>query len=432
MSSGPHGGASWCRAGSAGAAAVAALCLVAPTTDSAAIVSTATLPLGDADLVEVRTVQTLAAGVTLTRIRRGTAPAEPDQIPTTSRGPWRVNVLTIDRAAARGHLRVTHGADLSRTEPTTQMVRLSGALAGVNGSFFSIGTRYPGDPVGLGVYGGHLLSEPASAAVAPFEADLLLDARSNRLSFRQHTWSGTVTNRATRRVQRLESVNHRAVVPSGCRRLVDPTRCTREGDVSLFTRAFGVRTPPGRGVEVVLDSSGCVVRAARSRGTVLVRRQWSVQATGRDTRSLLGVSTGGCLSRSLRLFTRSGQRVQLGSWSFGVNGRHRLAVGGRVVVPTGPGPFYDRNPRTLVGTTGTGQVVIVTVDGRRPTSVGTTMAETAAVVGSLGLREAVNLDGGGSTTMAVGGELVNQPSGTAERPVADALVYVDEAFVSSR
>ena len=72
------------------------------------------------------------------------------------------------------------------------------------------------------------------------------------------------------------------------------------------------------------------------------------------------------------------------------------------------------------------------MDGRRPTSVGTTMAETAAVAASLGLREAVNLDGGGSTTMAVGGELVNQPSGTAERPVADALVYVDEPFDPSR
>jgi hypothetical protein len=298
----------------------------------------------------------------------------------------------------------------------------------VNASFFSIGTRYPGDPVGLGVYGGHVLSEPAPAVVAPNEDDLFLDARTNRLSFRRHTWSGTVTNRATRRVQRLEFVNHNVVVPRGCRRLVNPTSCTRAGDVSLFTKAFGGRTPPGRGVEVVLNRSGCVVRTARTRGTVLVRRQWSVQATGRDTRSLLRLRTGGCLSRSVRLVTGNGQRVRLGRWSFGVNGRHRLAVNGRVVVPTGPGPFYDRNPRTVVGTVGTGQVVIVTVDGRRPTSVGTTMAETAAVVGSLGLRQAVNLDGGGSTTMSVGGELVNQPSGTAERPVADALVYVDEPF----
>lgn len=100
----------------------------------------------------------------------------------------------------------------------------------------------------------------------------------------------------------------------------------------------------------------------------------------------------------------------------------------RAVVPTGAGAFYDRNPRTVVGTTGTGRILVVTVDGRQPTSVGTTIAETAAVVSSLGLREAVNLDGGGSTTMSVRGELVNQLSSTPERPVADALVYVDEPF----
>jgi len=428
MMSAPHSGRFRCRAVLLAGTALAGLSTVAPTVEQAAGAGTVPLPLGVPDLVEVRTVETLATGVTLTRIRRGTTPAEPDQIPTTRRGPWLVNVLTIDRASARGHLRVTHGADLSRTEPTTQLVGLSGAVAGVNGSFFGVDPRYPGDPVGLGVYGGHLLSEPAPAAVAPNESDLLLDARTNRLSFGRHTWSGTVTNRASRRVQHLEFVNHNIVVPLGCRKLVDPTMCTRDGDVSLFTRAFGARTPPGRGVEMVLNRSGCVVRLARTRGTTLVRRQWSLQATGRDTRSLLAVGASGCLSRSLRLFTSNRQRVRLGSWSFGVNGRHRLAVNGRVVVPTGSGSFYDRNPRTVVGTIGTRQVVIITIDGRQPSSVGTTMSETAAVVGSLGLRQAVNLDGGGSTTMSVRGELVNQPSGNAERPVADALVYLDEPF----
>src|SRR4051794_35486659 len=388
----------------------------------------ASLPLGDADLAETRTVEPLAPGVTLTRIQRGTTPAEPDEIATTRRGPWRINMLTIDRAAARGHLRVTHGPDLSRTEPTTKLVRLSGALAGVNASFFSIDSAYPGAPVGLGMYGGRLLSEPASSLVSPNESDVLVDARTNKLSFGTYTWSGTVTNRRTGRVQRLEFLNHPPMVPRGCRTLVDQTQCIRAGDVSLFTHAFGARTPAGRGVEVVLAGNGCVVRTARHRGTRLTGRQTSVQATGRDTNSLLRVPIGGCLSRTVRLFAADGHRISLDRWVFGVSGRHRLATDYRVTVPTGPGPFYARNPRTVVGTTGTGQVVILTIDGRQVTSVGTTMEETAAVVRALGLRDAVNLDGGGSTAMSVRGALVNQPSGTTERPVGDALVYVDAPF----
>jgi hypothetical protein len=61
----------------------------------------------------MRTVQTLAAGVTLTRIVRGTDPVPSDQINTTTRGPWTVNVLTIDPRRARGHLQSTFGPDLA-------------------------------------------------------------------------------------------------------------------------------------------------------------------------------------------------------------------------------------------------------------------------------------------------------------------------------
>jgi Phosphodiester glycosidase len=413
---------------SAVAFVVTGLAAVVPGSANPARAGSPSLPLGDPDLVETRTVETLAPGVTLTRIERGTTPAEPDQILTTSRGPWRVNVLTIERATARGHLRTTYGPDLSRTNPVTEMVGLSKALAGVNASFFAVGAQFPGDPVGLGVYGGRMLSNPATTTIAPNEADLLIDARTNRVSYGPHTWSGTLTNRRTGRVQRLEFVNHPPVVPVGCRSMADQTRCTRAGDVSLFTPAFGASTPSGPGVEVVLDGSGCVVRTTRARGTALAAGQTSVQATGQDTSSLLRVRTGGCLARSVRLFGSGGQRISLDRWVFGVSGRYRLAAGGRITVPTGPGPFYDRNPRTIVGTTGTGQILIVTVDGRQPASVGTTMEETAALVGSLGLRDAVNLDGGSSTTMSVRGALVNRPSGDTEHPVGDALVYVDTPF----
>ena len=46
---------------------------------------------------------------------------------------------------------------------------------------------------------------------------------------------------------------------------------------------------------------------------------------------------------------------------------------------------------------------------------------------ALGAVDALNLDGGGSTTMAVNGALVNHPAG-AERPVGDALVYIDSKY----
>jgi hypothetical protein len=73
--------------------------------------------------------------------------------------------------------------------------------------------------------------------------------------------------------------------------------------------------------------------------------------------------------------------------------------------------------------TGEGVLLLVTVDGRQKTlSRGATLAELAALLLRLGARDAVNLDGGGSTALAVRDALVNAPSEGKERPVANALL----------
>ncbi|HYJ68595.1 MAG TPA: phosphodiester glycosidase family protein [Nocardioidaceae bacterium] len=383
-----------------------------------------TLPLGDADLKETRTTRALSEGVTLTRIVRGTEPAPPDQINTTTRGPWVVNVLTIDPSVADGHLQATYGPDLGQVEPTTALVEMSSALAGVNASFFTFTASkpFPGDPVGLGVFDGNLLSEPDADGN---EVDFVVDSRSDRVVMGHLDWSGVVRSRQTEAELPLEFINHPPVVPAGCAELEDQTQCTLPGDVVRFTPEFGISTPPGRGVEVVLDRLGCVVRTSTTRGTSLTARQTSLQATGRDSAALLAVAGQGCVTQALRLVDGDGDQVAVRPTLFGVNGRYRLTAGGEIVVPDGSGSFFDRNPRTIAGTTRDGKIMLATIDGRRTTSVGTTMDETAAVAHALGMYDAVNLDGGGSTTMAVDGELVNQPSGSVERAVGDALIYVE-------
>ena len=83
-----------------------------------------------------------------------------------------------------------------------------------------------------------------------------------------------------------------------------------------------------------------------------------------------------------------------------------------------------RHPRTALGVRKDGSIVLVTVDGRQPLiSVGMTIPELSVLMAEWGCREAINLDGGGSTTMVAGGKIVNHPSDAAgERPVSDALL----------
>lgn len=404
-------------------AAIAGLSL-APAGASAA--GSLTLPLGDQDLLETRSAQTLTDGVTLTHITRGTDPAPADQINTTTRGPWLINVLTIDPKKAKGYVKATYGPDLAKTEKTSALVAGAGALAGVNASFFTFtaSQQYPGEPVGLGIYDGKLLSEPLTD---PAETNFVIDAKTSKALIGHVSWTGTVRNKKTEAELPLEFVNHPPVVPAACATLTAQTDCTVPGDISLFTPEFSAATPAGAGIEVVLDKKGCVVRTATTRGTALATGQTSIQATGQDTITLFQTLAGGCVDTKLALKDETGKKLALKPSLYGVTGRGLLVRDGKVVEqPTG-GSFNDRNPRTLAGTTKDGKLIFVTIDGRQGVSVGTTMAESAALAKSLGLYNAMNNDGGGSTAMVANGAVVNHLAG-AERAVGDALVYVDSKY----
>lgn len=83
-----------------------------------------------------------------------------------------------------------------------------------------------------------------------------------------------------------------------------------------------------------------------------------------------------------------------------------------------------RHPRTAVGFTRDGRtLLLVTVDGRSATSVGMTLVELAGLMKELGAWQALNFDGGGSTTMVIRGQVVNVPTDrTGEREVGSGLV----------
>ncbi|NOY77186.1 MAG: phosphodiester glycosidase family protein [Calditrichaeota bacterium] len=88
-----------------------------------------------------------------------------------------------------------------------------------------------------------------------------------------------------------------------------------------------------------------------------------------------------------------------------------------------------RHPRTAVGISRDGKTLFwMVVDGRQPGySLGMTLRELADFLKSLGAYNAVNLDGGGSSTMVVRGHVVNHPSDAAgERPVSNAWMLFRE------
>jgi exopolysaccharide biosynthesis protein len=86
-----------------------------------------------------------------------------------------------------------------------------------------------------------------------------------------------------------------------------------------------------------------------------------------------------------------------------------------------------RNPRTAIGWNES-EFFMVVVDGRKADlSVGMTFPELASLMIRLGSTEAMNLDGGGSTTMWLNGKVINHPSEKGVlRHVANTLVLVQK------
>lgn len=128
------------------------------------------------------------------------------------------------------------------------------------------------------------------------------------------------------------------------------------------------------------------------------------------------------------------------------------AVGGRPILvrdstidaavdTVGQAGFRERNPRTAAGIARAGRwLLVVAVDGREYQNAGMTLRELGELMLALGARDAINLDGGGSTTFVYadpdsGGRLRigNHPSDKGgERTVGDALAIVHACSQSGR
>jgi exopolysaccharide biosynthesis protein len=125
---------------------------------------------------------------------------------------------------------------------------------------------------------------------------------------------------------------------------------------------------------------------------------------------------------------KKGRKVVVRAW---LKGKPKMAISGdRPLIDDGVIKAVDNrvmHPRTAVGIDrDSGQILLLVVDGRSSVSRGYTMVELANLMIDLGADEALNLDGGGSSTMigrdATGvNQVLNTPSDGYQRWVANGL-----------
>jgi exopolysaccharide biosynthesis protein len=363
----------------------------------------------------------------------------------TSRGPWELEVLTIDPKQFRGQLTSGFGPNLQDRETTSQLAAGAGALAATNGGYFVLDPKAgaPGDPAGTAVSNGLILSEPVGD-----RPSLVIDGEKSETTVQRLRWNGSISAIGKTGQVRLDGLNRFPGLIRNCGGVDDtPTSlplhdatCTDPDEIVAFTQDFGPTTPSGPGLEVVLDEHGTVKAVNSSRGIPVPARGRTVQAIGTDVQTLGSLAKiGARLKIDAELVTEAGRPLQAGSSTDVVNGGPVLVANGAenitakrdgMVRQGDSNSFYygwvhKRNPRTIAGVDTQGRTLLVTADGRQTTALGLSIKESADVARSLGMVDAINLDGGGSTTMVVNGQVVNSPSDAAgQRPVGDALLVL--------
>ena len=147
----------------------------------------------------------------------------------------------------------------------------------------------------------------------------------------------------------------------------------------------------------------------------------SVHGTAKDAFSKLKVGDSVTLAEDL------GNPWNNMDWILGAG--PRLVESGSVKVTSKEEQFPSdiasgRAPRTAFGVTGTGDYLFMVVDGRQKHSVGCTLQELSSLMKKFGAVDAMNFDGGGSSEMVIGGNVVNVPSDGRERNVGCAFLLL--------
>lgn len=331
--------------------------------------------------------------------------------------PWSIDVLELDRTnpyldvemveafdRRAGGFETVSSMAARRERPGRHVV------GAVNGDFFSGG----GDTINAGVVGGQVVRRgSASPAQQP---SIAFDA-SNAMSISRPTVGGVVLTASD--TLQITGYNE-----------------PRSGEALVFYNTFqGTTTATdGGGTEVVIrptvgwvvnDTVTVVVEQVTvGAGGTAIPEGWAVLSASGPAATALGALSVGEDVRVVATVQPGLPRIE-----DLISGRPTLLRNGQRFPIANNDHNLNRHPRTAVGVNAdTSRIYFVTVDGRQSSSAGMTNFEMQDVMLAWGMTDAIGLDGGGSTTMVIRGEIANSPSGS-ERAVGNALLAVSTAPV---
>jgi hypothetical protein len=319
-------------------------------------------------------------------------------------GQVRMNLLSINLDAPDITFEELSPKYVTNRKKVSQLGRWNNVLGAVNGDFFDISQT--GAPLGIAVNRDRGVLNGAREGWIPENSSLWFDAAGPHIN--------PLTIQYTIRQFRdwtVTGINH-PTVPAG--------------EIGVFTHDWGKtsgyeipKRGKGRAREVILRKNRVISNKPKLSKGVKIREK---------DRVLVGVGRAAGQLKQLEMR----QKITL-SKSF-VGGKPTVAItGDRPLLVNGVSTVINdsiAHPRTAVGIDADGRrLLILVVDGRSASSRGYTMVELANIMTALGAENALNLDGGGSSTMYTRAgtgamAIVNEPSDGGERLVPNGFGVV--------
>jgi len=314
---------------------------------------------------------------------------------TNARGPIKAHLLRINYKQPGLRLNYANPGRIANTQRVRGMLDRK-AVAAVNGDFFDIGDS--GAPFGIGAERAKgFLHGPSPSWSAGFT-----------VSKSKKPFIGPIQVRTRIKQHRdwpLTNINSPSIP---------------DGGIGLYNARWG--STPGYGVTDGQKSRVVQVQVVNGK---VVRKKARLRAGHRIKGFMLvGRGSGARLLRQLKF----GDRISIAR---GITGRPGMAItSNSFLVRNGVRTVTDdreMHPRTAIGIShDTSEILMLVVDGRQAASRGYTMVELADMMLRLGAEEALNLDGGGSSTLVARrpngvNRVLNKPSDGRPRKVANAI-----------
>lgn len=348
--------------------------------------------------------QELSPGIEYGQVSSGQASKD------ESTGPWLINVLRLD--LAKSQLRIVRALDAGvGMETVSSLAARHRAMAAINGGYFRTTGTYRGESLGSLVLAGKLISESHNNRAA---VGLITSRKAGKVIFGQ--LKSYVELRVGGSKHDVQGVN----------------RPVSLNEMLIFTPEFHRTTLTNPdGIEVIVRRNQVVAIEDLKGSSQIPADGFVISATG-SARDWIKkhVGKGSSARFSWRLMPIESEAQNLWRTAGSVlGGGPRLVKHGKIAITNLEENITnafvtDRHPRTAIAKLTSGKLLLVTVDGRQPNaSVGMSLPMLAELLLELGAVDALNLDGGGSTTMVVRDKVVNRPSDqTGERPVSDAIL----------